>query len=67
MAVDEELQQQVVNRNCSPEGQLKVEPSTVIIHAQINEIFQLKGQKTASRLTFLLEKRYLWLWMKSYT
>ena len=50
MAVDEELQQQVVNRNCSPERQLKVQPSTVIIHAQMDEIFHLKGKKIESRL-----------------
>ena len=35
-ALDEELQQQVEHRNCSPARQLKVEPSTVIIHAQID-------------------------------
>ena len=46
MAVDEELQQQRVNKNYSPERQLKLQPSTVIIHAQIDEICHLKGQKT---------------------
>ena len=66
MAVDEELHQQVVNRNWSPKCQLKVEPSTVIMHAQTDKIYHLKGQKTASRVVFLLGKRVLWLWMKNY-
>ena len=51
-ALDEELQQQVVHRNCSPARQLKVEPSTVIIHAQTDEIYHLKGQKSPSRVAF---------------
>ena len=58
-ALDEELQQQVVNRNCSHERNLKVEPSTVIIHAQTDEIYHLKGQKSASRVAFLVGKRLL--------
>ena len=61
MAMDEELQQQVLNRNCSPARQLKVEPSAAIIHAQTDEIYHLKGPKIASRVTFLLGKWDLWL------
>ena len=62
----EEIRKKLVYQNCSPKCQLKVEPSTVIIHAQTDEIYHLKGQKTASRVVFLLGKRALWLWMKSY-
>ena len=53
MAVDEELQQQVLNRNCSPARQVKVEPSAAIIHAQTDEIFHSEGQNSVSRLAFL--------------
>ena len=45
MAVNEELQQQVQNRKCSPARQLKVEPSAATIHAQTDEIYHLKGPK----------------------
>ena len=64
--MDEELQLKVLVGNCSPERQLKAEPSTVIIHAQIDEIYHLKSQKTASQLAFLLGKRYLCPWMNTY-
>ena len=50
--MDEELQLKVLVGNCSPERQLKAEPSTVIIHAQTDEIYHLKGQKIASRVAF---------------
>ena len=66
MAMDEELHQQVVNRNCSPKCNIKVEPLTFIIHAQTDEIYHLKGQKTASRAAFLVGKTLLQPWMKSY-
>ena len=39
LALDEELQEIVLNQKCSPECQLKVEPSTAFIGCQILEIF----------------------------
>ena len=56
LALNEELHKNIKNQNCSPKRQLKVEPSTVIIHAQMDEIFHLKGKKIDSRLKFLLGK-----------
>ena len=66
LALKKELHINIKNKNCSPKCQLKVEPSTVIIHAQIDEIYHLKSQKTASQLAFLLGKRYLCPWMNTY-
>ena len=39
LALDEELQEIVLNQKCSPECQLKVEPSTAFIGCHILEIF----------------------------
>ena len=64
MAVNEELQQQVLNRNCSPARQVKVEPSAAIIHAQTDEIYHLKGPKTALQLAFLLGKKSASCWLE---
>ena len=66
LALGEELQQKVVNINCSPERQLKLEPSTVAIQGSMDEISYLEGQKPAPRLSFLAGKRDFWLWVKSY-
>ena len=52
-ALNEELQKKVKDQNCSPKRQLKVEPSTFIIHAQTDEIFHSEGQNSVSRLAFL--------------
>ena len=54
------------NQNYSPKRQLKFEPSTVIIHAQIDEIYHFKGQKTWSRLGFFEGKGIYGCLMKSY-
>ena len=39
LALDEELQEIILNQKCSPECQLIVEPSTEFIGCQILEIF----------------------------
>ena len=49
----DELHKKVKNQNCFPKRQLKVEPSTFIIHAQTDEIFHSEGQNSVSRLAFL--------------
>ena len=50
LALDEELQEIVFYKKCSPECQLKVEPSTASIGCQILEIFHFLWQKLALRL-----------------
>ena len=66
LTLDEELQGIVFYQKCSPECQLKLEPSTVAIQGSMDEISYLEGQKPAPRLSFLAGKRDFWLWVKSY-
>ena len=66
LALDEELQEIVLYQKCSPECQLKVEPSTAFIGCHILEIFHFLRQKLVLRLLKMLEKGLFWLRMKSY-
>ena len=58
LALDEELQEIVLNQKCSPECQLKVEPSTAFIVCQIPEIFHFLWQKLVLQLLKLYGKGY---------
>ena len=58
LALDEELQEIVLNQKCSPECQLKVEPSTAFIGRPILEIFHFLWQKLVSRLLKLYGNGY---------
>ena len=58
LALDEELQEIALNQKCSPECQLKVEPSTAFIGCQTLEIFHFLWQKLVSRLLKLYGNGY---------
>ena len=58
LALDEELQEIVLNQKCSPECQLKVDTSIVSIGCQTLEIFHFLWQKLVSRLLKLYGNGY---------
>ena len=58
LALDEELQEIVLNQKCSPECQLKVEPSTAFVGCQILKIFHFLWQKLVLQLLKLYGNGY---------
>ena len=58
LALDEELQEIALNQKCSPECQLKVEPSTAFLGCQILKIFHFLWQKLVSQLLKLYRNGY---------